>query len=68
MDGPDLLASNGLPFVFDAYAVDGRVVSQESLQEGAQGPVPFRIDRAGAGPRDGTMPMVLDVMSYPPAP
>lgn len=68
MDGPDPLASNGLPFVFDRYVLDGRVVSQESLQEGAQGPVPFGIDRAGAGPRDGTMPLVLDVMSYPPAP
>ncbi|MEJ2861106.1 M23 family metallopeptidase [Actinomycetospora flava] len=68
MDGPDPLASNGLPFVFDSYTVDGRVVSQESLQEGAQGPVPFRVDRAGAGPRGGTMPLVLDVMSYPPGP
>jgi murein DD-endopeptidase MepM/ murein hydrolase activator NlpD len=68
MDGPDPLASNGLPFVFDTYTVDGRVASQESLQQGASGPVPFQIDRAGAGPRNGTMPLVLDVTSYPAAP
>jgi hypothetical protein len=68
MDGPDPLASNGLPFVFDSYVLDGRVVSQESLQQGASGPVPFRIDRAGAGPQTGTMPLALDVMSYPPPP
>ncbi|MDD7931883.1 M23 family metallopeptidase [Actinomycetospora straminea] len=68
MDRPDPLASNGVPFEFDAFTLDGRVVSEESLQQGTAGPVPFGIDRAGAGPRAGVSPLGLDVMSYPAAP
>lgn len=65
MDRPDPLASNGLPFEFDSFTLEGRVVSEESLQQGTAGPVPFRIDRAGAGPRTGESPLGLDVMGYP---
>jgi murein DD-endopeptidase MepM/ murein hydrolase activator NlpD len=68
MDRPDPLAANGLPFEFDAFALEGRVVSEESLQQGTAGPVPFRIDRAGAGPRAGVSPLGFDVMGYPAGP
>ena len=66
MDRPDPLASNGLPFEFDTFTLEGRVVSEESLQQGTAGPVPFGIDRAGAGPRAGVSPLGLDVMGYAP--
>ncbi|WP_433785783.1 M23 family metallopeptidase [Actinomycetospora sp. CA-101289] len=45
MDRPDPLAANGLPFEFDSFTLEGRVTSEESLQQGTAGPVPFRIDR-----------------------
>ena len=66
MDRPDPLASNGLPFEFDTFTLEGRVVSEESLQQGTAGPVPFGIDRAGAGPRAGVSPLGFDVMGYAP--
>ncbi|WP_433034069.1 M23 family metallopeptidase [Actinomycetospora sp. CA-053990] len=66
MDRPDPLASNGLPFEFDTFTLEGRVVSEDSLQQGTAGPVPFGIDRAGAGPRAGVSPLGLDVMGYAP--
>jgi murein DD-endopeptidase MepM/ murein hydrolase activator NlpD len=68
MDRPDPLAANGLPFEFDSFALEGRVTSAESLQQGTAGPVPFQIDRAGAGPRAGVSPLGFDVMGYPSAP
>ncbi|GAA4764527.1 M23 family metallopeptidase [Actinomycetospora chibensis] len=66
MDRPDPLASNGLPFEFDTFTLEGRVTSEEALQQGTAGPVPFPIDRAGAGPRAGVSPLGLDVMGYAP--
>ena len=66
MDRLDPLAANGLPFEFDTFTLEGRVVSEESLQQGTAGPVPFGIDRAGAGPRAGVSPLGLDVMGYAP--
>jgi len=68
MDRTDPLAANGLPFEFDTFTLEGRVASDQSIQQGSEGPVPFRIDRAGAGPRTNQSPLILDVMGYPPAP
>ncbi|MCD2190767.1 M23 family metallopeptidase [Actinomycetospora soli] len=67
MDRTDPLAANGLPFEFDSFTVEGRVVSDESIVQGSSGPVPFQIDRAGAGPRTAQSPLILDVMGYPAA-
>jgi hypothetical protein len=68
MDRVDPLAANGLPFVFDTFSVDARVASEEALAASTTRPVPFPLDRAGAGPRREAMPLGLDVMTYPPAP
>ena len=68
MDRPDPLAANGQPFAFDAFTLEGRVVSEESLQQGTAGPVPFRIDRAGAGPRAAVSLLGFDVVGYPAGP
>jgi len=62
------LASSGLPFEFDTFSVEGRVASTEGLQQGVTGPNPIPIDRSGAGPRMNASPLVLGVMSCPPAP
>ncbi|MBU1443081.1 MAG: M23 family metallopeptidase [Gammaproteobacteria bacterium] len=65
MDSPEPLASNGLPFVFDSFAIEGHVMSDASLAEGGSKPVPFQITRQGAGERRGQMPLHRDVMGYP---
>ncbi|MFC5065644.1 M23 family metallopeptidase [Actinomycetospora atypica] len=65
MDRTDPLAANGLPFEFDSFTLEGRVTSDESIVQGSSGPVPFGIDRAGAGPQTGRSPLILDVMGYP---
>jgi hypothetical protein len=66
MDRTDPLAANGLPFEFETFTLEGRVTSDESIVQGSEGPVPFQIDRTGAGPRAGESPLILDVMGYPP--
>lgn len=64
MSGPDPLMSNGLPFVFKQFKLDGRLASMDALDPlltGTAAPM-----AAGFTPRDETnvSPLVLDVMSY----
>jgi hypothetical protein len=64
MSTPDPLAADGLPFVFDDFALDGRLSSSEDLIPLLTGkPVPLQ---PGFTPRTETdlSPLVLDVMSY----
>jgi hypothetical protein len=68
MDRTDPLAANGLPFEFDSFTLEGRVTSDEAVVQASENPVPFPLDRAGAGPRAGVSPLGLDVMGYPAAP
>jgi hypothetical protein len=64
MSTPDPLRSNGLPFVFKDFTLDGRLASMDALgpllagQPAALAP--------GAAPRDekNLSPLVLDVMTY----
>lgn len=64
MDGPDPLASNGLPFVFKSFRLDSRLVSQDSLQPLLDGK-PAAL-QPGFAIRDQSevSPLVLDVMTY----
>jgi hypothetical protein len=64
MDGPDPLASNGLPFVFKSFRLDSRLVSQDSLDPLLAGK-PAAL-QPGFATRDQSevSPLVLDVMSY----
>lgn len=65
MSSPDPLGSNGLPFVFDAFRLDARIVDDDDVN----GPL-FEGQTArlqpGFTPRDekNAMPLQLDVMTY----
>ena len=64
MSTPDPLRSNGLPFVFKQFTLDGRLASMNTLDPLMTGsPVTMA---PGAPPTDETnvSPLVLDVMSY----
>jgi Peptidase family M23 len=65
MNGPDPLAANGLPFVFDTFDLTARATSNQTIDAGSTGPVPMDLDRTGTGPRRDEMPLSRDVMSYP---
>ncbi len=64
MDGPDPLASNGLPFVFTAFDLTGQVVGDDSIDtlESTGGPVPTSTTETGR--RTGELPLYLDVMTF----
>lgn len=64
MDSPNPLASNGLPFVFDTFTLDGKVTSQAALDAGEQGKA-YKVDKANAGERSGQVPLTGDLMTYP---
>jgi len=64
MSTPDPLRSNGLPFVFASFELDGMMASMDGLDSLLQGqPAPMK---PGFTPRDETetSPLTLDVMSY----
>ncbi len=64
MSTPDPLRSNGLPFVFKNFALDGRLASMDALGPLLTGsPAPMA---PGVTARDETnvSPLVLDVMTY----
>ena len=65
MDGPDYLASNGIPFEFENFDLDGRVTG-ESLEAAATAGAPV-VDEAGTqtGSRTDEMPLYLDVVTFP---
>jgi hypothetical protein len=64
MSTPDPLRSNGLPFTFEKFTLDGRLASMDALDPLLTGsPAPMT---PGFTARDekGLSPLVLDVMSY----
>ncbi|HYO02829.1 MAG TPA: M23 family metallopeptidase [Mycobacterium sp.] len=64
MSTPDPLRSNGLPFVFKDFTLDGRMASMEALDPLLTGqPAPMA---PGSASRDekNLSPLVLDVMTY----
>jgi hypothetical protein len=62
MDGPSPLVSNGLPFVFDAFTGQGRVVDEQPLFTG--GVVTINKE-AMPGPHEKEMPLIDQVVSFP---
>jgi murein DD-endopeptidase MepM/ murein hydrolase activator NlpD len=65
MDSPDPLASNGLPYVIDAFDVEGRLASAanaEALVDGVR--AKFAANQQ-TGPRTGELPLFLDVLRFP---
>jgi hypothetical protein len=64
MSTPDPLRSNGLPFVFKDFTLDGRLASMDALDPLLDGkPAPLA-PGSGARPEPGVSPLVLDVMTY----
>ncbi|MFE5706457.1 M23 family metallopeptidase [Rhodococcus koreensis] len=65
MDGPDFLASNGIPFEFENFDLDGRVTG-ESFEAAATAGAPV-VDATGTqtGSRTDEMPLYLDVVTFP---
>jgi murein DD-endopeptidase MepM/ murein hydrolase activator NlpD len=64
MSTPDPLRSNGLPFVFSSFKLDGRItsmVTEDAIEAGKPAPM-----QPNFSPRDesAVSPLVLDVMSY----
>ena len=64
MSAPDPLRSNGLPFTFADFTLDGRLASMAALDPLLTG-TPARL-APGSAPRGeaGVSPLVLDVMTY----
>jgi hypothetical protein len=64
MSTPDPLRSNGLPFVFKDFTLNGRLASMDALDPLLDGkPAPLA-PGSGARPEPGVSPLVLDVMTY----
>lgn len=65
MDGPDPLASNGLPFEIRSFDLTNRIVNQDNLDSvtdsGAAAQFATGVD---TGQRSNQMPLTLDVMTY----
>jgi hypothetical protein len=64
MSTPDPLESNGLPFVFKSFKLDGRLSSMAELEPISAGKP--AVNQPGVTPRDETnvSPLVLDEMTY----
>jgi hypothetical protein len=66
MDGPSPLASDGLPFVFKRFHLDGRIPPlDDALEATINAGEPTPVDRAEAGPRRGELPLGRDVVTFP---
>lgn len=68
MDGPSVLASDGLPYVFAEFDVTGRMppLSEVESYYLAQEPVP--LDTSPAGERQDELPLGGDIVEFPPLP
>ena len=61
MDGPGPLSSNGVPYRFSSFAVEGRVANIGPIQEGAVA----QIERKGLGLKKAEMPLDNQVIAFP---
>ena len=65
MDGPDPLASNGLPFEIRSFDLSNQIVNMDNLSAvtdtGGAAQFATGVD---TGPRSNQMPLTLDVMMY----
>jgi hypothetical protein len=61
MDSPHPLASNGVPYRFRSFKVDGTLTNLESLEQGATA----KIQPIGRGPRRAELPLNNQVIDFP---
>ncbi|RDH80605.1 M23 family peptidase [Mycolicibacterium moriokaense] len=64
MSTPDPLRSDGLPFVFSKFRLDGRLASQDALDPVLQGKPAALQPGFTARDESDVSPLVLDVMTY----
>lgn len=64
MDRPTPLAADGLPYVFDCYAVSGRTPPLADLMQ-SDPRTPVALDPQAAGPQRATPPLSRDVLTFP---
>lgn len=64
MDRPSALVADGLPFVFERFALTGRSPALDELMKLDPSSDPVPVDPAGAGERSGQLPMSRDVVSF----
>jgi hypothetical protein len=64
MGTPDPLMSNGIPFIFKSFKLDGRLASMDGIGDLMTGkPAPTRVGFT-ARDEENVSPLVLDVMTY----
>lgn len=64
MDSPSPLGSNGIPFVYDAFELEGTITSEDLDAKIAAGG-PFTIDTTDAASEKDLYPLWLTVTGYP---
>jgi hypothetical protein len=68
MDAPSALAADGVPYVIDSFALEGRVGSLDNLVDVGQTGAAVDVKRLGApAPRRDEFPLDLDVVAFPRA-
>ena len=67
MDQPSSLDATSLPFVFEHMQLQGRIISMDLdvLDTAISKPAGVKVDTSGAKSADSTMPLSLDVVSFP---
>jgi hypothetical protein len=64
-DGPEIVSSNSLPFVFDRYTLQG-TITEADLDAASTGPDPAPVSLGGSvGVQDATHPLYLTVIGFP---
>lgn len=64
MDGPDPLASNGLPFVINTFRLDSRLANPDAIDPLIEGRPATLQPGAAARDQSEVSPLFLDVMTY----
>lgn len=69
MEGPSALASNGIPYVIDSFALAGRVPAEKdpAVADSIEGSLSGGLF-PNPSPRHGQFPLNLDVIDFPEAP
>lgn len=65
MDGPSLLFSDGLPFVFDSFVLTGQGPPLAQVLRYYETLEPIPLTTANAGPRRNAFPLASDVVAFP---
>jgi hypothetical protein len=68
MDTPSALAAEGVPYVIDAFALQGRVRSLDNLVDVGQTGGSVEVERLSKSePRRSELPLDLTIIGFPPA-